>query len=102
MTATIEVVREIGFPWFDQHATKGGREIFAFSHSTAGRPIDPIIRGCLWDSHGAMVAFYRANPPPDYSLIAERECPGYLDDCDFDTWEEAEAWLFAKNKDKET
>jgi hypothetical protein len=102
MTATIEVVREIGFPWFDRHATRGGKEIYMYTHYPGGSPCPLHLGGCHWASPAAMFAFYEDNPPPYLHSTFEENYEGYLGCHRFDTWEEAEAWLFAKNKDKET
>src|SRR5207253_440150 len=97
MTAT--AAREVGLPWFDRHATKGGKEIFAFSRTFEGGPIRPRIRSGTWPNAEAIRTFYdefKDLRPEGFPLLIPRGHElGYVGGPEFDTWEAAEAWLMA-------
>jgi hypothetical protein len=97
---------EVGLPWWDRHATLRNKEIVQWSRDAFGHPPYitercPVIVGVRWESEEHMRAFYRdfnANPSPVNAPEKHAGFVGYsVDETGepFETWEDAEAWLFA-------
>jgi hypothetical protein len=93
--------RETGFPHFERHATRGSREIFQWTYGPDGGRCpeypSPHIAGAQWECGAQRDAFYRRQREDGYPwfdghLTAMYD--GFLGYCAFDTWTEAEAWLF--------
>jgi hypothetical protein len=92
----IEPGIETGHPWFERHAIRGGKEIFAFTHNRLGQEVNRIA-GCQWRDLPALRAYYVARGRGDHRF--ESEYDGFVCTRRFDSWEAAEAWLRAKETD---
>ncbi|MCA1668310.1 MAG: hypothetical protein LC793_13130 [Thermomicrobia bacterium] len=97
--------QETGFPWFERHAIWRGREIFAWTIAQCGEPCPtfplPFIGSSIWISNDAIRKYYRddaAKGRPVYSHWAEND-PGFIAKGPrFETWEDAERWLFGEEQ----